>query len=476
MSDLYLKLVNTSIGKQVVNSLSLPAPLQLERWQRQDQPFLEGKVLLGAGPRPRALETLGAILNGSAASIHLPTGPETLSASQDIAKSVKARSVKMDENSLSQHRFKALVLDATGIRDTTELRCLYDFYHPSIRQLAKNGRVLVVGTDPASCKAPARAAAHRALEGFVRSVGKEIGKKGGTAQLLWVAPNAESQLESSVRFFLSPKSAYTSGQVVRISKGSGTKGGRKATNNAAPLTGKVALVTGASRGIGEAIAHTLARDGAKVVCLDIPAVMEDLNRVAEAVEGSPLAVDITEDNAPRVIADHLEDEFGGVDMVIHNAGVTRDKTLGRMPEHFWDMAVAINLTAEELIDEELMERELLRENGRIVCVSSIAGIAGNFGQTNYAASKAGVIGYVESMARQLKNGITINAVAPGFIETQMTAAMPVTIREAGRRMNSLSQGGLPIDVAETIAWYCNPLSRGVNGNVVRVCGQSLIGK
>jgi len=118
----------------------------------------------------------------------------------------------------------------------------------------------------------------------------------------------------------------------------------------------------------------------------------------------------------------------------------------------------------------------MRENGRIVCVSSIAGFAGNFGQTNYAASKAGVIGYVESMARQLKNGITINAVAPGFIETQMTAAMPVTIREAGRRMNSLSQGGLPVDVAETIAWYCNPLSRGVNGNVVRVCGQSLVGK
>ena len=475
MSDLYLKLVNTPLGKQVVNSLSLPAPLQLERWQRPDQPFIEGKVLLGAGPRPRALGTLADILNNSAASIYTPEGPESLGASAGIAEGGKAKTLSLDEDAVGEHRFRALVLDVTGIRDTTELRCLYDFYRPTIRQLAKNGRVLVVGTDPGTCKTPARAAAHRSLEGFVRSVGKEIGKKGATAQLLWVAPNAENQLESSVRFFLSPKSAYCSGQVVRIGKGSGTRS-KAATNHTAPLTGKVALVTGASRGIGESIARTLSRDGAKVVCLDVPAAMEDLNRVAEAVDGSPLAVDITEENAPRVIADHLEDEFGGVDMVIHNAGVTRDKTLGRMPEHFWDMTIAINLTAEELIDEELTERELIRDNGRIVCVSSIAGIAGNFGQTNYATSKAGVIGYVESMARQLRNGITINAVAPGFIETQMTAAMPVTIREAGRRMNSLSQGGLPVDVAETIAWYCSPLSRGVNGNLVRVCGQSLIGK
>ncbi|HNL78818.1 MAG TPA: SDR family oxidoreductase, partial [Agitococcus sp.] len=115
-------------------------------------------------------------------------------------------------------------------------------------------------------------------------------------------------------------------------------------------------------------------------------------------------------------------------------------------------------------------------NGRVICVSSISGIAGNLGQTNYAMSKAGVIGMVQSMAPVLKaQGITINAVAPGFIETQMTAAIPFAIREAGRRMNSMSQGGQPVDVAEAIAWYANPASAGVIGNVVRVCGQSLIG-
>ncbi len=365
------------------------------------------------------------------------------------------------------------MFDASGMKDTAELRALYDFYHPTVRKLAGNGRILVIGLDPASCKLPAQAASQRALEGFVRSVGKEIGKKGATANLLWIAPGAEKHLDSSVRFFLSPRSAYVSGQVARVGK---VTGELSATNPVAPLTGKVALVTGASRGIGESIAETLARDGATVIGLDIPAALEDLQKVTDRIKGKALACDITDARAPAMIAEFVKEHFGGIDLIIHNAGITRDKTLGNMPEHFWDMAIAVNLTAEELIDEELMKQELIRDNGRIVCVSSISGIAGNFGQTNYSTAKCGVIGYVEALARKLKNGITINAVAPGFIETQMTAAMPVTIREAGRRMNSLSQGGQPVDVAEAIAWYCNPGSTGVNGNVVRVCGQSLIGK
>ncbi|MBV9685050.1 MAG: SDR family oxidoreductase, partial [Solirubrobacterales bacterium] len=142
----------------------------------------------------------------------------------------------------------------------------------------------------------------------------------------------------------------------------------------------------------------------------------------------------------------------------------------------WDTVIAINLTAQEQITEELLAREAIRENGRIVCVSSMSGIAGNAGQTNYAVSKAGVIGTVHAMAADVgKRRLTINAVAPGFIETRMTAAMPIATREAGRRMNSLAQGGLPVDVAETIAWYASPASGAINGSVVRVCGQSLIG-
>jgi 3-oxoacyl-[acyl-carrier protein] reductase len=156
---------------------------------------------------------------------------------------------------------------------------------------------------------------------------------------------------------------------------------------------------------------------------------------------------------------------------VHNAGITRDKTLARMSDDQWDSVLAVNLESIERINEAIRESAK-----RIVCVSSVSGIAGNRGQVNYATSKAGVIGIVESLAEPLaKRQATINAVAPGFIETRMTAAMPLGTREAGRRMNSLAQGGLPVDVAETVAWFASPGSAGVNGNVVRVCGQSLIG-
>jgi 3-oxoacyl-[acyl-carrier protein] reductase len=158
--------------------------------------------------------------------------------------------------------------------------------------------------------------------------------------------------------------------------------------------------------------------------------------------------------------------------------VTRDKTLANMDEKKWDMVIDINLNSVAELNKYLLEKQVLKDDARIVCVSSISGIAGNLGQTNYATSKAGVIGLVDATARQLANegkGMTINAVAPGFIETQMTEAIPFAIREAGRRMNSMSQGGLPVDVAETIAWLASPASGGLNGNTVRVCGQSMLG-
>lgn len=168
--------------------------------------------------------------------------------------------------------------------------------------------------------------------------------------------------------------------------------------------------------------------------------------------------------------------MGGGDIIVHNAGVTRDKTLANMPEHWWKMTIDINLSSNERINEALFKDGTINKGGRIICVSSMNGIGGQAGQTNYAASKAGVIGYVQFMADDLmKKDITINAVAPGFIETAMTDAIPPVTREIGRRLNSLSQGGHPVDVAEAIAFFANPASNGVSGNIVRVCGQSIIG-
>ncbi|MCW2794110.1 MAG: fabG 10, partial [Nocardioides sp.] len=298
--------------------------------------------------------------------------------------------------------------------------------------------------------------------------------RGGTVQLVYVAEGAEAAVTSTLAFLLSPKSAYVSGQVVRI----GATGSNKATavkDWQRPLAGKVALVTGASRGIGEQIARVLHRDGATVLGVDVPQAASELQAVMKEIDGDWLTLDITAQDAPQRIAHHLKEKHGGVDVVVHNAGITRDKKLANMKEDLWDSVIAVNLTAPERITRELLEQGVINRNGRIVGVASIAGIAGNVGQTNYAASKAGVIGLVDSLAGELKDGITINAVAPGFIITAMTAAVPFATREVGQRLNAMSQGGLPVDVAEAIAWYASPGSTAVNGNVVRVCGQMMLG-
>jgi 3-oxoacyl-[acyl-carrier protein] reductase len=468
MSDRYSQLVNTPIGKIVTKQIGLPSPVKLDRYER-GRPVISGPVLLGAAPGGRLAGAVAKVLAAIDAEVHTPLDEHVRTAAADASLDAK---VFNPDAAPEDQTFKALVFDASGIETSEQLREVWAFFHPTIRRVRRSGRVIVLGTTPGDCKRPRQATAQRALEGFVRSVGKEV-RRGATAQLIYVGAKAEPQIESTLRFVLSPKSAYVSGQVIRIGATALEADG---IDWELPLAGKFALVTGASRGIGKSIAKVLARDGAHVIGLDVPALESELEATVGDLGGSTLVLDITDPDAPARIATYLLEAHGGVDVVVHNAGVTRDKTLGRMDAGRWDLVLGINLSAQERIDDELLSRDAIRQNGRIVCVSSMSGIAGNAGQTNYATSKAGVIGMVESMAVPVgKKGLTINAVAPGFIETQMTAAMPLATREAGRRMNSLAQGGLPVDVAETIAWFASPASGGVNGNVVRVCGQSLIG-
>jgi 3-oxoacyl-[acyl-carrier protein] reductase len=242
------------------------------------------------------------------------------------------------------------------------------------------------------------------------------------------------------------------------------------------LEGKVALVTGAARGIGEATVRLLADEGAHVICLDRPDDDVLCSKVAREIGGSVLLADVTDPNAPKLIADTIKAKHGGVDIVVHNAGVTRDKTLAKMTPQLWDSAVDINLGAVTRITAALIDGGLLRDDGRVVCLSSVAGLAGNVGQTNYAASKAGIVGFVRHAGGTLAaRGITVNAIAPGFIETRLTAAIPVMIREVGRRLSNLGQGGQPRDVAEAITFLATPAAAGINGSVLRVCGGAFIG-
>jgi 3-oxoacyl-[acyl-carrier protein] reductase len=442
MTDRYQDFVSSSLGQLLVKNLGLPNPVPLDRYVA-GSPLVDGTVVVGG---------TGRLVE------HLPGVLETLG----ITSTVTAQ---------AGSRYKGLVFDATGLTDPTQLVALRDFFAPLMRSLERCARLVVIGTPPEQVAGEERIA-QRALEGFTRSLGKEVGR-GGTSQLVYVTDGAEGSVASTLGFLLSPKSAYVSGQVVRI--GTATKKLPARTDPERPLTGKVALVTGAARGIGEQIARVLARDGATVVGVDVPQAAGDLITLTKELGGDYLTLDITAHDAPKRIAQHLTTAHGGVDIVVHNAGITRDKRLANMDEDRWSSVLNVNLVAPERITSELLAQGVVHDNGRIIGVASIAGIAGNVGQTNYAASKAGVIGFVDSLAGDLKKGITVNAVAPGFIETQMTAAVPLATREVGRRLNAMSQGGQPVDVAETIAWFAHPGSTAVNGNVVRVCGQMMLG-
>ena len=464
MADRYQNWTHGAVGGFVAKRLGLPRPEVLRRHDPSAE-ARRGRTVL-AGGSGRLLGELAGILETARVAVVEPSAAQTPPYGSDTPS------------------VDGFLFDATGITDTAGLAGLFEFFQPRIRGLAPCARVVLVGTLPDKAIGSGAHIAQRALEGFLRSVAKEL-RRGATANLVYVAPETRAEdLASTMRFLFSDRSAYVSGQVIRLDTvteaDAADNGGADGWDWERPLAGRKAVVTGAARGIGAVIAQTLARDGAHVLCLDVPAQADALREVAARIGGEALGLDITDAAAGATLVRHLETgDRPGVDVFVHNAGITRDKTLARMDRGRWDAVIGVNLRAVETLTEVLLDKvnPLLRRGGRIVCASSIAGIAGNVGQTNYAASKAGLIGLVEALAPRAgaELGGTVNAVAPGFIDTQMTAAVPLVVREAGRRLNSLRQAGLPIDVAETIAYLAAPGSSHINGQTLRVCGQSLLG-
>ncbi|MFK0096136.1 3-oxoacyl-ACP reductase [Pseudomonas sp. NPDC090592] len=447
MSDRYLGFANSNLGRRLVDALGLPRPAPLERWQAGRLRPVEGALVLGGGPLASQVEAIAPRLTDEVYRFNA----DNLQADAWVA-------------GLGP-KIQAVVFDASHLSDSDSLKQLREFFQPLLRSLAPCAHVVVLGRAPESLDNPLASVAQRALEGFSRSLAKEL-RNGATAQLLYVATGAENQLEGALRFFLSPKSAFISGQVLRLDACT-----QQVEDWTRPLAGRRALITGAARGIGAAIAETLARDGADVLLLDVPPASQDLDALAARLGGKALPLDICASDAATQLLAALPDGI-----VVHNAGITRDKTLANMTPDYWDAVMAVNLKAPQVLTQALYDNGALGENARITLLASVSGIAGNRGQANYAASKAGLIGLAQAWAPRLaERGGSINAVAPGFIETHMTAAMPMGLREAGRRLSSLGQGGRPQDVAEAIAWLSQPGSGAVNGQVLRVCGQALMG-
>jgi 3-oxoacyl-[acyl-carrier protein] reductase len=445
MTDNYTRFVSRGVGKDIAGKLGLPQPVVLRR-HAPGRPLLEGPVLVQGSSN--GADELAAVL---------------LSWNLDVRR-----------HAVPEEKLGAIILVLDELARPEDLEKPVLGAAASLRDLAPNARVVTVSRSAAGASDPAVAAARQGVDGLLRSLAKEL-RAGATGNGILLADDAGTTSPSTLgalRFFLSGRSAFVDGQFLTVTSGLG----QLPEDVDKPLAGKVAVVTGAARGIGAAIARTLYRDGATLVVVDIPAAGDHLAKVANEVHGTALQLDISREDAGQRIIDHAVERHGRLDIVVHNAGITRDKLLANMDQGRWNAVIAVNIAAQLRINEALLASEHFRTSPRIVSVASTSGIAGNRGQANYAASKGGVMGMVRATAPLVAaHGGSINAVAPGFIETGMTARMPFATREVARRLNSLQQGGQPGDVAEAIAFLASDAAGGISGEVLRVCGQNLVG-
>ncbi|MGO4804934.1 3-oxoacyl-ACP reductase [Arthrobacter sp. 2MCAF15] len=445
MSDKYTQFVSHGLGKDIAKRLGLPQPVALRRYQ-PGGPLIEGPVLVQGSTR-------GA---------------------DDLAATLLAWNLDVRRHAIPKEKLGAIILVLDELAHPGDLEMPVLTAAGSLRDLARNSRVITVSRTAHTAADPAAAAARQGVDGLLRSLAKEL-RAGATGNGILLADGAGTTSPGTlgaVRFFLSGRSAFVDGQFLTVSSGAG----QLPDDVDKPLAGKVAVVTGAARGIGAAIARTLHRDGATLILVDIPAAGDHLAEVANEVRGTALQLDISREDAGQRIIEHAAARHGRLDIMIHNAGITRDKLLANMDAGRWNSVIGVNIAAQLRINEALLASDHFGESPRIVSVASTSGIAGNRGQTNYAASKAGVVGMVRATAPLIgERGGSINAVAPGFIETEMTARIPFATREVARRLNSLQQGGRPGDVAEAIAFLASDAAGGISGEVLRVCGQNLVG-
>ena len=241
------------------------------------------------------------------------------------------------------------------------------------------------------------------------------------------------------------------------------------------LEGKNALITGGSRGIGKAIALAFALEGAHIAFTDIrrDEIMEETENELHAlgIKAKGYASDASSfDDSERVV-DEVAKDFGRIDILVNNAGITRDNLLMRMTEADWDLVIKVNLKSVFNLTKAVQKYMLKQRSGSIVNMSSVVGVSGNAGQSNYSASKAGLIGFTKSIAQELgTRNIRCNAIAPGFIETDMTAKLPEEVRKAWAERIPLRRGGKPEDVAKACVFFASDLSGYITGQVLNVCG------
>ena len=469
MSFNFRDLSKTNLAQSVLKQAGLNPPPDLLRKHEQwhEKPFLgEEIILLGGG-----------FFIGKLAKELLPLGADFVTCDDRLVKQLsETKNFTISKRELTSiGTIKRLIFDASSILSTDQLGSLYETFSILAKNLGPNSRIVFINRPQDQMETLQESTAWAAVEGFFRSFSKEIAVKGGIAQLLTFEDQslALQRGGGAFEFFLSDYATYITGQILNIQNRAAGKG---PYTLAGSLAGKVALVTGAAGGIGKAAAQSLFHEGCHVYCVDHPGALGPLRELANAIEGEALTVDFNEHGPEKYIINQLQASAKKIDIIIHCAGITRDKTIKNTSKRSWDEVINVNLQAVLAINSAFIEEKLISNGGRIITLSSISGIAGNFGQTSYAASKAGLIGYSRALAQTVADrGITVNAVAPGFIETPMTAKVPAINKFFYKRLSILSQAGLPEDVAHGICFLASPAASGITGQTLRICGGHVMG-
>ncbi|GAB5032993.1 3-ketoacyl-acp reductase [Nannochloropsis oceanica] len=521
--DLLLELSQKAALRPWLAKLGLPTPVQLDRGIQTcfSSPPLAGRPITLVGPQNAAAGTIDAL---------------SIIFTQKLG-------AKLSGPSSSN-----VLVDTTWVRSPADVSTLaMQVLQPLAARKLKHGRIVLLSSHmPGDVMSTSLSSG---LASLVRSFAKEMGPTGTNVNIvnmrgffhstsslstsflsspfsLSPSPDSLALVAWPLAFLLLPDAAFITGQEFIINVGTSSTATAATDTTAAMsrwlenlppssstssssssssfsssskeglLNGKSCLVTGSSRGIGEAITLRLAREGARVIGVDLPGTSTQLQALMDRVGGVGLPLDLTVEGVEERLKELVRKEGNGgkIDCLVHNAGLTKDKTLRRMTPEQFHQVVKVNLEAVLNINKAFglayqdeqeggangQDEEFLNPGGRIVLLSSINGIAGAFGQTNYSFTKAALSSYAQSLAPILASrgpsGSTINAIAPGFIETDMTQSIPALGKFLGRRANAFSQGGLADDVAAVVAFLCCDGSGGMSGQTLRVCGLNAVGK
>lgn len=464
----------------------LPLPIKLPTLVRRaaevdaTRPLLGRRVLLtietaAHAALVRALVAAGAdlVLLGPADHVHgaaelaraagrraevLPTAERSISAAE------VARAIAEGDG------IDALLLDVTAIGGPHRL---YAALQPSLRKLRPHCRVILMNRVSAT-PTPAEAAATEGTTGFGKSLARELGGRAITVNMVELSHAVDTAAAAEALAFLATDRArYVTGQRLVLTASAQAAGSTS-------LAGHHVVVTGAARGIGAAMVTVLARQGAAVSVVDLASAQQAGEAVVSAVrqaggQAQFIAANVTQRAEVEACLEQAA-KLGPVTGLVNNAGITRDRTFAKMSEAQWADVLAVNFDASVAVTEAALAGRRGEAPLAVVFLSSVVGISGNFGQTNYTLSKAAVLGYMRAMAAQWAGkNVRMNAIAPGFIDTALTREVPLLNRELGKQLTCLLQAGEPEDIGEIAAFLLSPAAVALNGQTIRVDGGMFFG-